>query len=106
MVKGIASSRFGPLASLMNVLTICIEVEYQRLAEQRFRSAYEAIERLCSSKNNVDPYQCYLIQHAQALKLRNEELTRQREELSRIEGEADIAAKLSYQTDVSILLID
>ena len=67
------------------------------------RSAYEAIERLYSNENSAYPDQCYLVQHAQALKLRSEELTRQKEELSRIEGEADAAARLSYQIDVSIL---
>jgi hypothetical protein len=72
-------------------------------AVQRLRSAYEAVERLYYSENNVPSYRCYLVRHAQVLSLRNEELVKQRAEL---EGEAGMAAMLSYQPDVSILLTE
>ena len=71
------------------------------VAVQRLSSAYEAVERLYPSENNVPSYKCSLVRHAHGLRLRNEELTKQRAEL---EGEAGIAEMLSYQPDVCILL--
>ena len=71
------------------------------LAVQRLTSAYEAVEILYPGENNVPLHRCYLIRHAQVQRLRSEELAKQRAEL---EGDAGMAAMLSYQPDVSILL--
>ena len=92
-----------PSFSLFLVLTVSTEVEHQLVAVQRLSAAYEAVERLYPSQNNVALHRCYLVRHAQVLKLRNDELAKQRAEL---EGEAGMAAILEYQPDVSTLLVD
>jgi hypothetical protein len=93
----------GTPVSLITELTVRIEIEHQAFAFQGLKSAYEAVERLYPTDNNVASHQCYLIQRAQALRLRDDELTKRKAEL---EGEAEMAATLSCQTDVSILLVD
>jgi len=84
---------------------LCTEVEYQEYIVQRLRSAYEAVEALYPTENNVALYQCPLIQQARALKLQEEELTKQKRELTRVEAEADMSAIVLYQAIVSIIII-